>query len=220
MRTVEVLYFAAVREKTQCSNQTFTWHAELTLNGLINEIVKRHPDVHDLLPYVRLAVDERFEDDLNVNVQPGAIIALIPPVSGGNWPYLVEEPIMVEDVASRVHHDECGAVVVFSGRVRNQTGDRQVLHLDYESYGSMAEKMLSQLVIDIGEAYPNTRIAVQHRIGHLEIGDVAVVVAVSSPHRDAAFSACRQLIDDLKANIPIFKKEVHRDGSIWVGLGG
>ena len=220
MTEITILYFAAARERAKRPQEVLEWQDGLTLRSLSEKLIATHPSLAELMPYIRFAVDEKFEANLDRRLAPGMTVALIPPVSGGRWQYIVDGPIDPDVVTQAVTSDECGAVVVFSGRVRNRTGKNDVLHLDYESYGSMAERMLSELVQTVTVEFPATRIAVQHRVGHLKIGEIAVVIAVASPHRSDAFDACRRMIDDLKADIPIFKKEARTDGSIWVGLGG
>ena len=220
MSQIEVLYFAAARERVGRSDEFIAWRQGLTVEILVDELLAVHPPLAELMPYIRIAVNERFVSQLTRALEPGDTVALIPPVSGGQWRYIVDHEIDPELIAQEVYSDECGAVVVFSGRVRNRTNNKDVLHLDYESYGSMAERMLNELVHSIQRDFPKAHLAVQHRVGHLKVGEVAVVVAVSAPHRSDAFDACRRLIDELKAEIPIFKKEACADGSTWVGLGG
>lgn len=112
---------------------------------------------------------------------------------------------------------ECGGVVLFLGTVREQSGGRAVASLDYQAYPSMAEKQLARIVEEARQQWPIARLAVVHRTGHLEIGEVSVAVAVSCPHRAQAFDACRFLIDRLKEVVPIWKRENWADGgSIWV----
>lgn len=121
------------------------------------------------------------------------------------------------DVLANVASPEAGAVVLFLGTTRNQSGGRATASLDYESYNEMAEKMLAQLEAEARRRWPLTGCAVVHRLGHLGIGEASVAVAVSSPHREAAFAAGQWLIDTIKQSVPIWKRENWADGSsTWV----
>jgi len=112
-----------------------------------------------------------------------------------------------------------GALALFSGVVRDQTGGRRVKFLEYEAHGPMALAKMREIALAIRRRWPIiSRIAVVHRIGRLEIGESSVMIAVSSPHRAEAFEACRFAIDTLKETVPIWKKEHFEDGEVWVGL--
>ncbi len=124
---------------------------------------------------------------------------------------LVREPIDVAALARHVRAPEDGATVAFDGFVRNQSHDRPTLYLDYEAYESMALAKMRQIGAQLHEKYPVHRVAMAHRLGRLEIGETSVFIAVSAPHRAAAFEACRFAIDTL----PIWKKEYFEDGSVW-----
>jgi molybdopterin synthase catalytic subunit len=122
-------------------------------------------------------------------------------------------------VARAVEHPGAGALALFSGVVRDQTGGRRVKFLEYEAHGPMALAKMREIGAAIRSRWPTiTRIALVHRIGRLEIGESSVMIAVSSPHRAQAFEACRFAIDTLKETVPIWKKEHFEDGEVWVGL--
>jgi molybdopterin synthase catalytic subunit len=106
--------------------------------------------------------------------------------------------------------------VTFIGAVRNRARGRDIRHLEYESYPEMAEREMQRIADTAAERWPGTRVAIAHRAGHLEIGDLAVVIAAAAPHRAEAFEACRYAIDTLKECVPIWKKEVATDGEYWV----
>ncbi|MEL7240059.1 MAG: molybdenum cofactor biosynthesis protein MoaE, partial [Planctomycetota bacterium] len=147
-------------------------------------------------------------------------LALIPPVSGGHDLFEVRnEPLEVAEVEAAVRHGGAGAVVSFTGTVRNNTKGVAVDALEYEAYRSMAEKYLRTIGHEIAERWPDTRVAMLHRVGRLAVGEASVVIAVSSPHRADAFDACRHSIERLKEDVPIWKKEFRTDGSVWVGVG-
>jgi molybdopterin synthase catalytic subunit len=134
-----------------------------------------------------------------------------------------ETPLVVDDVIRAVTHTGAGAVVVMIGCVRDHTThDAQrvtVDRLEYEAYAPMAEKIMSGIVDEAQARWAGTRACVHHRVGALALGDLAVVVAVSAPHRGDAFAACQHVIDRLKQDAPIWKREHGADGVTWVGLG-
>lgn len=129
---------------------------------------------------------------------------------------LVAEPIDVGRLLERCADPAAGGLVVFVGRVRDHTHGRAVVRLEYEAYPSMAEKELARLVDEAKSRFAVTSVDVVHRTGVLEIGAVAVAIVVQAAHRDAAFSACRFTIDELKKTVPIWKKEIFADGEEWV----
>ena len=137
------------------------------------------------------------------------------PSSAPDLILLVREPIDPAALISRVRTSADGAVVTFDGCVRNQSHGRRTLYLDYEAYESMALGKLREIARDLHTKFPIDRVAIAHRLGRLEIGETSVFIAVSSPHRPAAFDACRFAIDTLKRTVPIWKKEYFEDGAVW-----
>jgi molybdopterin synthase catalytic subunit len=133
---------------------------------------------------------------------------------------ITQGPIDHASITDRVRSDQAGAVCSFLGTVREMTGARQTVSLDYEAYPSMALKSLTDLETEARARWPIQDLAIVHRVGHLDLGEISVVVAVSCPHRHQAFDACRWIIDTLKEVTPIWKKEVWADGSEeWVHPG-
>ncbi|MFC4735322.1 molybdenum cofactor biosynthesis protein MoaE [Bacillus daqingensis] len=130
---------------------------------------------------------------------------------------VTEEPLDSTAIIQRVTDKNAGAVTVFIGTVREMTKGKRTLSLTYEAYVPMAEKKLAQIGAEIEEKWPRTIIAIEHRIGALAISDAAVVIAVSSPHRDASFKGSRYAIERIKEIVPIWKKEHWDDGSSWIG---
>lgn len=128
---------------------------------------------------------------------------------------LTREPIDMPALSRHVRAPEDGAVVTFDGFVRNQSHNRVTLYLDYEAYESMAFTKMREIGSQMHEKFPIHRIAIAHRLGRLEIGETSVFIAVSAPHRPAAFDACRYAIDTLKRTVPIWKKEYFADGAVW-----
>lgn len=130
---------------------------------------------------------------------------------------VIEDDISIDTVIQKVVYPHAGAVNTFIGTVRELTKGKRTLHLEYEAYVPMAEKQLQQIGQEIDEQWPQARTAITHRVGRLEISDVAVVIAVSSPHRADAFEASRYAIERIKEIVPIWKKEYWEDGSAWIG---
>jgi molybdopterin synthase catalytic subunit len=129
---------------------------------------------------------------------------------------LTEEPIDVQAVVAEAQSGNAGAVNVFIGTVRNRTSGKKVVRLEYEAYDKMAVKKMEAVVAEARGKWPIEKAAVVHRKGVLQIGEAAVVIAVSTPHRKASFEACEFIIDTLKQVVPIWKKEIFEDGEVWV----
>lgn len=128
---------------------------------------------------------------------------------------LVHESIDINALVDHVRTDGDGAIVTFDGCVRNQSHGRRTLYLDYEAYESMALAKMREIAADVHTKFQIDRVAIAHRLGRLEIGETSVFIAVSAPHRAAAFEACRLAIDTLKRSVPIWKKEYFEDGAVW-----
>src|SRR4051812_24348791 len=129
---------------------------------------------------------------------------------------LTDQPIDISDVIEAAQSDRAGAVDVFIGTVRNHSLQKNVVRLEYEAYDKMAVKKMEEIAAEVKSKWPVEKIAMVHRKGVLQIGEVAVVVAVSTPHRKEAFEACQYIIDTLKQVVPIWKKEVYDNGETWV----
>jgi molybdopterin synthase catalytic subunit len=128
---------------------------------------------------------------------------------------LIREPIDDAALVAHVRGAGDGAVVTFDGCVRNQSHGRRTLYLDYEAYESMALSKIREIAAGLHEKFAIHRVAIAHRLGRLQIGETSVFIAVSAPHRPAAFEACRFAIDTLKRTVPIWKKEYFEDGAVW-----
>ena len=130
---------------------------------------------------------------------------------------LTRDVLDYHDLTERVRRADCGAVVTFLGTVRDLTGEKVTVSLDYEAYPAMAEKKMAEIEQETRQRWPVGDMIMEHRLGHLEVGDISVAVAVSCPHRHQAFDACRYAIDRLKELVPIWKKENWADGTTeWV----
>ncbi|MFN3198006.1 MAG: molybdenum cofactor biosynthesis protein MoaE [Bradymonadia bacterium] len=217
---ITVLYFAIARERAGLDEEAYTLAEGATLAELIESIYARHPALAPLHPHVRWAVDEAFVLDHQQRLSAEATVAMIPPVSGGRPEVLLtDEPLDPQGVEHLVNAPDRGGLVTFTGRVRDHTGEHQVVRLEYEAYRPMAVKVMQGICEEALGQWPGARIALHHRLGVLPVGEAAVVVSVSTPHRREAFAACQFIIDRLKEDVPIFKKEIRADGSVWVGLG-
>ncbi|WP_166001434.1 molybdenum cofactor biosynthesis protein MoaE [Bacillus sp. Cs-700] len=130
---------------------------------------------------------------------------------------ITSEEIDINQVIASVIRPEAGAINTFIGTVREFTGEKQTVSLQYEAYPSMAEKQLKRIGIEIREQWPNVQTSIVHRIGKLAISDIAVVIAVASPHRAESYEASRFAIERIKEIVPIWKKEYWTDGQEWIG---
>ena len=127
------------------------------------------------------------------------------------------QPIDLNELVRYVTDPEAGAIATFIGTTRNHNEGRKVIALDYEAYPEMAEKELARIGDDARKQWPICRMAITHRLGPVQIGEASVVIVVSSAHRDAAFSASRFAIEEIKKTVPIWKKEVFEGGEVWIG---
>lgn len=130
--------------------------------------------------------------------------------------FLSEEPLNPSVALQQVYADECGAVDMFIGTVRNQTKGKRVNKLVFEAYESMAIKEMEKIESLAREKWPIHSLSIHHRVGLVKVGEIAVIIAVATPHRAASFEACRFVIDTLKETVPIWKKEFFDNGEIWV----
>lgn len=131
--------------------------------------------------------------------------------------WITKQPIQVNECIEKVTRREAGAISTFIGVAREFTKGKRTLFLEYEAYVPMATKQLAVIGTEIKEQWPDAEVAIAHRLGRLEISDVAVAIAVSTPHRDAAFKASRYAIERIKEIVPIWKKEHWEDGTKWIG---
>ncbi|HYU14759.1 MAG TPA: molybdopterin converting factor subunit 1 [Candidatus Acidoferrum sp.] len=217
---IQVRYFAVLRERLRSEGEMLELPDGATVAAALAALAERHEAFRGLRDRCQTAVNQAM-------VRPGEVLrdgdelALIPPVAGGGdrLARLVDQPLSLDRVVAAVSSPDAGGVVTFTGVVRRQSGGRAVERLEYEAYREMAEKVIGRLCDEIESEIAGARVAVEHRTGKLAVGDVAVVIAASAPHRAEAFAACRALIDRLKERVPIWKKEIGPDGAEWVGLG-
>jgi len=207
---VRVRLFAGLRERAGWS--------ELELDGA-DRVADVWPalDLGDEPKGLLYAVNKEYADRDRL-LADGDEVALIPPVSGGAF-LLTEEPLSLDAVVDEVRCAQAGAIATFVGTTRLQSRGRTVLHLDYEAYVEMAEQVMAQIAAELERRYDLCEIAIHHRTGRVEIGEASVVIAVSAPHRQDALAACKDAIDSLKGQVPLWKKEFYEGGEEWIGRG-
>jgi MoaE-MoaD fusion protein len=218
---VDVLFFAVLRERTGRERESFELPAGATVAALLEQLAVRHPAVAGLEGRVQVAVNRQMVPRTHP-LTAGDEVALIPPVSGGSdlrRIAVTDRPLSLEEVSRAVQAGTQGGVVTFSGHVRRQGAVPDVTRLEYEAYVPMAEEVLAAIAAEIALEYPGVQVAIHHRIGTLAVGETAVVIAASAPHRAEAFAACRVAIERLKQRAPIWKKEIGESGAVWVGMG-
>jgi molybdopterin synthase catalytic subunit len=225
--------FAGLRERAGTHELELELSEGADIRALKRALEQQHPNLGSLA-HVRVAINRDYADD-GRRLSEQDEIALIPPVSGGSGEdallergvfELAEHAIDTAACQRRVEHRSCGGVVLFSGLARDNNRERQVERLEYEAYAAMLAPEMGRVFARARERFGDSdgtrpqlrlRMLVVHRSGRVEIGEPAVVVAVASPHRDAAFLACRFLIDELKATLPVWKSETYTDGEAWIG---
>lgn len=218
---ISVLYFAVFRERLGRSDDALDLPAGATVADALAALAARHAPIAQLAGKYRVAVNQDFADDRRV-LADGDELVLVPPVAGGadaRHVVLTAEPLSLDRCLAAVRGPGMGGIVTFTGMVRLHSHGATIDHLEYEAYAPMAIREMTRLCDAIEAELPGVRLAVEHRVGHLAIGDVAVVIAAAAPHRAEAFTACRAMIDRLKESVPIWKKEVGTAGEVWVGLG-
>jgi molybdopterin synthase catalytic subunit len=196
---VRVALFAGLRERAGCTELTL----ELPDGASVGDALARLSELTEGVPVV-LAVNREYAHDGDI-LQAGDEVALIPPVSGGSvgvgHARVTDEPLLLDPLVERVRDPRAGAVVTFAGVTR------QVSELDYEAYGSMAEAKIAEIVSAAIERHSLCAAAAEHRVGVVALSEASVIVAASAPHRGQAFAGAREIIDQIKAQAPIWKKE-------------
>jgi len=215
---VRVLFFGMLKELAAKSADQVELRSGATVSDLLEYYKSEIPKMAVLFPSIALAVNQQYAT-ADTTLRSGDEVAFLPPVSGGvgDEPFvrLVTERIVPHDIIPVMERPEDGAIVVFDGIVRNHSRNRRTLYLEYEAYETMALAKLQELAAESVRRFPIRNVALVHRLGHLEIGESSVLIAVFSAHRAAAFEACRWLIDTLKQTVPIWKKEFFEDGAVW-----
>ena len=222
--TIKVRLFAVVADLVGAREIDVELPEGATGRDLLDALSARHPKIAHLAPSLKLAVNREYVP-WERPLAPPDEVALIPPVSGGApgddespWIEVTTEPLSADRYRRLVLAPHCGAVVLFAGVVREVTESKRTVALRYEAYGAMAQREMETIAREIQERWPGARVAMGHRVGDLGPGETSVIVAVATPHRQAAFEAARYGIDTIKERVPIWKKEVWEDGESWVGI--
>ena len=209
---VSVKLFAGLRERAGWSAR------ELELpDGAKVKDVWAELDLGEQPRGIHYALNKGYADKSAV-LADGDEVALIPPVSGGDF-RLSEEPLSLDAVVAEVAGERAGAIATFTGTTRIESRGRTVRWLDYEAYAEMAEDVMAGIAAQLEERYDLCAVAIHHRVGRVGIGEPSVVIAVSAPHRADALAACKDAIDVLKESVPVWKKEVYEGGEEWIGRG-
>jgi molybdopterin synthase catalytic subunit len=219
---VEVQLFAALRDALGGARVQLELPDGATGLDLRARLVALHPEHAALVRACRLAQGVEFLDERAPLTAAGEIV-LIPPVSGGMDPRaaaLFHGPLDGEALKNAAYRRGAGAVAVFEGTVRSPSEGKDVLWLEYEAYEPMALAQMEHILDETRARWPVEAVFLHHRLGRIEVGEVSVIAVASAVHRAQAFEACRHLIERLKADVPIWKKEVFADGSVWVGAPG
>ena len=213
---ITVKLFGSVRETAGVKEMSVELNDGATLADL-RELLARDHEIFERLGD-RLAASVNFEvEPWERRLADGDEVAFQTPVSGGaERCTLSDRPLDPCEVVARVSGPGMGGLVTFIGAVRDHARGARIRHLEYEAYPGMAEREMEKICGAAAERWPGVRVAIAHRVGHLEIGDLAVVIAAAAPHRGEAFEACRFTIDTLKETVPIWKKEFAESGEYWV----
>jgi molybdopterin synthase catalytic subunit len=222
---IDLLAFASAGDILGTSETTLELAPRTTLAQLKSLLEERHPQLRTLWTRLAVAVNGDLATD-DTALAEGDEVALLPPVSGGSGAgddahgaplaILTEDPLDAEEVARRVADPSCGAVVLFAGTVRDSHRGRPVERITYSAYRAMAETRIREIARRLESRNPGARVAIVHRLGTLAVGETSVVIAVASPHREAAYAANREALERLKTEVPIWKREHYAGGeSRW-----
>lgn len=226
--SIRVLFFGAARDVVDKNPLDISLDAPATVASAFRHLVDRFAQLERFGRSLLFAVNQEYATP-DTQLKENDELAVFPPVSGGSestvcdyvcpldFCELTTETIDVGEVARRVVPRECGATVTLDGYAREWTAGRKTLYLVYEAYDSMALTEMQRLGREAHKRFEIAHVGIVHRTGRLEIGETSVAIAVSAPHRRAAFEACEWIIKELKRTVPIWKKEVYEDGEEWVG---
>jgi molybdopterin synthase catalytic subunit len=217
---VTLRHFALIRETIGQQAEERSIAPGTTISELYDQLASEFPRLAPLKASVMMMANQSYVAG-DYAIGDGDEIVYIPPVSGGaddgRLFRVTADPLDARETERAVADPSAGAIVSFTGVVRDNGRGQAVSALDYEAYAPAAEKMLAQIADEIDEKWGLKRVAIIHRTGLLPVGEASVVISISSPHREAAFEACLYAIERLKEIVPIWKKEHYADGAVWIG---
>lgn len=225
---LEIRLFATLKDRAGQGRIQVSVAEPATVQTMLSAVTAAYPGLGPALPTALIAVNKAFASH-QTPIEPGDEIAIFPPVSGGSeaFPYptyfaVTESELDINAIHRHLSQPDVGAIVSFTGSVRGETTrgglPPQTLYLEYEAYSEMAELKMAQIAREIWQRWPLVKgIALVQRIGKLDVGDNTTFVACAAAHRDqGAFEAARYGIDRLKEIVPVWKKEVGADKSLWL----
>ena len=222
---VTIKLFARFKELAGTGKTTVELPSEAKVKDALSYISANFANLPLNPEHTILSVNQDFATPDTI-LNDGDELAIFPPVSGGSGQPMTGEnkfaittaPLSIDAIAQLVTYPHTGAVATFAGVIRNVSGGKDVTSLEYEAYHEMAVAKMKQVAVEAREQWPDiVDIAIVQRIGHLDVGETAIVIAVSSGHRNqGCFEACQYSINRLKEIVPIWKKEVGPDGAVWV----
>jgi molybdopterin synthase catalytic subunit len=222
-RTIAVHYYAAARDL--CGRETDALEVGvegLTVDEALAALGRRHERFAALAHRMRAAVNGEIAAG-SQRVHAGDSIDVLPPLAGGSMGVhlarVQDAPLSVDAVLAQVAHEGAGGIAIFLGTVRNHADGKPVERLDYEAHPQLAVREIEAIERDVAQQHADARVCIVHRTGALQLGELAVIVAASAPHREEAFAACRLAIEEVKKRVPVWKKEWHPGGeATWVNL--
>lgn len=225
---IHVLFFGQLKDIVGRSTEEIELPDASSVGTVFDHYASQYPRLRDMAASIAMARNHEFAVRAAA-LADGDEVALMPPVSGGSdteWIVcttdgtgfyaVTEQPIDSRALVERLQADDDGAVIIFEGVVRNHTGDRKTLFLDYEGYPPLAVKTMQQIGLELCEKHDIHKVGIVHRVGRLELQEASVSIVITSAHRQAAYDASLEAINRLKKVAPIWKKEHFEDGEVWV----
>ena len=223
---VRVLFFGQLKDLVGRSSDEAEFEEGARLETVFQHYASQHPRLRAMASSVAMARNQRFAPTSEA-IEDGDEVAVMPPVSGGSgwlasadrdglFAAVTREPIDSAALVQRVQGDADGAVLVFEGVVRDNTGGRPTTYLDYECYLPLALRQLEEIGRDILHRCDVHGIALVHRVGRLQVREASVSIVVAAAHRKSAYEASLSAINEVKSKVPVWKKEYFADGEVWV----
>jgi len=212
---IKARFFGLYRELIGTSQVEFEVEENVSLADLKSILLLHFPKLADFQDNLLLAVNSEYGNNAHKMCE-GDEVAVLPPLSGGSDVEITTDHISAGVLAEKVKRDSYGALVTFSGTIRDNSNGHKVLAIEYEAFQEMALKKLAEVTAEVRSRWQPIDIVISHRVGRIEVGEVALVIAVASPHRKEAFDACEYAVDRIKEIVPIWKKELREDGRKWI----